>query len=234
MGVEKEWLKPPTKSRAFQTPKQFEGIAKDFGVDRHTFFFCLKLQFYTNLYTTLPETNSSHLKITHPKRKLVCQPSISGAILISGSVIFFLNLNLQAFHCWIRRASKPDTNLFPTKTHHFHGNNWLHHPSILIETCFKHKFQTTQLPSVLLFCPFVSSFFPPNSKKNIITTKTHVLPPRCVYLPSPSSVLRWAIGQLKENGDDAALGIQGLVGVELRMDGMDGWRMAGGNSFPPA
>ena len=34
---------------------------------------------------TLPETNSSPLKIGHPKRKLVFQPSISGAMLVSGS-----------------------------------------------------------------------------------------------------------------------------------------------------
>ena len=35
---------------------------------------------------TLPETNSSHLKINHPKRKLVFQPSILMCYLVSGSV----------------------------------------------------------------------------------------------------------------------------------------------------
>ena len=38
---------------------------------------------------TLPETNSSHLKLGHPKRKLVFQPSIFRCeLLVSGRVIF--------------------------------------------------------------------------------------------------------------------------------------------------
>ena len=38
---------------------------------------------------TLPETNSSHLKIGHPKRKLIFQPSIFGCeLLVSGRVMY--------------------------------------------------------------------------------------------------------------------------------------------------
>ena len=34
------------------------------------------------LYSTLPETNSSHLKIGLPKRKFMFQPSIFGGLLL--------------------------------------------------------------------------------------------------------------------------------------------------------
>ena len=40
--------------------------------------------------STLPETNSSPLKIGHPKRKVVFQPSIfRGELLVSGRVFVF-------------------------------------------------------------------------------------------------------------------------------------------------
>ena len=48
-------------------------------------FFC----YIWPLKITLPETNSSHLKIGHPKRELVFQPSIFGCnSFVSGSVYF--------------------------------------------------------------------------------------------------------------------------------------------------
>ena len=43
------------------------------------------------VFVILPETNSSPLKIGHPHRKIVFQPSIfRGELLVSGRVSFFI------------------------------------------------------------------------------------------------------------------------------------------------
>ena len=47
---------------------------------------------------TLPETNSLHLKISHPKRKVIFQPSIFGsALLVSVRVVLLLHFYID-FH----------------------------------------------------------------------------------------------------------------------------------------
>ena len=73
---------------------------------------------------TLPETNSSHLKINHPKRKLVFQPSILMCYLVSGSVTDIL---LDISHRFKKKSpasrSLPAMNL---GSHHLAAGSW--HP----------------------------------------------------------------------------------------------------------
>ena len=64
---------------------------------------------------TLPETNSSHLKIGHPKRKRVFQPSIfRGKLLVSGKVFIPLLQDVPFFLVPFFHLKNLDLTLHPT------------------------------------------------------------------------------------------------------------------------
>ena len=58
-----------------------------------------------NHCSTLPETNSSHLKSYLPKRKLVFQPSIfRGELLVLGRVFPFVNVGPRKKHAHMQQS----------------------------------------------------------------------------------------------------------------------------------
>ena len=84
--------------------------------------------------TTLPETNSSHLKIDHPKGKIVFQPSsFSGAMLVLGGLPWFVSSLLC--RCFVFFLLK-GVNMYSTKhflpsLQHQRPINW----SAMLENC---------------------------------------------------------------------------------------------------
>ena len=83
--------------------KQFEGCRQYVQVEKPEMFGCFlsHIRISTSMWftvSTLPETNSSHLKIGHPKRKIVFQPSIFRGYVSSREGIYIYTYRYPVSH----------------------------------------------------------------------------------------------------------------------------------------